>query len=359
MTQNKTVSDLPAVADYFPPACGKYDVSPALLPFGSDFGNRDADQQVFQLDEQFAHYRAAKLAARRERLSKYYRTHMLSAEVSGTVLRFIIERLSLEHPGLFSLQGHSGHKLALQCQLTDERLVFDNRMRLVDVQRRGGADLPSPDYHDALDALACQLQEDIVIVNKSPFGRDWLAAIHLCMANQWSAEDKIGQPFRDVHAPVPGMRNERQDAGKLVNTIVNKGPFVRFAWGLTSDANLNHHPRPTGNVPDASGAASDFNPRQPVLYLRTERQTLWPFAAQQAALFTIRTYLSDCHTIRQDAERNSQLISALRSMSSEQLRYKGIQGAERDILQWLVRGRMSGEPSQLLRHAVRHLLQHR
>jgi hypothetical protein len=348
---------LPPVADYFPPASGKYDVRPALLPFGSDFGNRDADQQVFQLDEQFPRYRATKLAARRERLSKYYRTHMLSTEVSGSVLRFIIERLSLEHPESFSLQGHSGRMLALHCQLTDETLIFDDRMRLVDVQRSARSDLPSPDYHDALDALACQVQEDIVVVSKSPFGRDWLAAIHLCMANQWSAEDKIGQPFRETHAPVPGMRNEQQDADKLVNAIINKGPFVRFAWGLTSDENLNHHPRPASSMADAGGAANDFDPAQPQLYLRIERQTLWPFTTQQAALFTIRTYLTDCNGIRQDAERNSQLISALRSMSSEQLRYKGIEQAQRNILQWLVGGRMRSDPSRLLRHAIRHLLQ--
>jgi hypothetical protein len=62
-------------ARYFPIESGRYEVKPGLFKFGTDFGNGDADRQVFQIDDQFPRYHAVKLAARQEQLSKYYQPH--------------------------------------------------------------------------------------------------------------------------------------------------------------------------------------------------------------------------------------------------------------------------------------------
>ena len=62
-------------ARYFPLESGRYEVKPGLFKFGTDFGNGDADRQVFQIDDEFPRYQAAKMAARQERLSKYFQTH--------------------------------------------------------------------------------------------------------------------------------------------------------------------------------------------------------------------------------------------------------------------------------------------
>lgn len=64
-------------AYYFPLAHGRYEVKPGLVTFDTDFGNEATDQQVFQFDSSFTHYRQMKLAARAEQLSKYYQTHKL------------------------------------------------------------------------------------------------------------------------------------------------------------------------------------------------------------------------------------------------------------------------------------------
>ncbi len=348
---------LPQPADYFPLQKGIYDVSPALQDFGVDLGNAAADQQVFQLDENFSSYRQVKLDARQERLSKYYRTQMLSADVLTGILRFVIERLTLEHPELFQLNSQSEKDIALHCKLTDETLVFDQKLRFLRVERSGSA--PTPDYHDALDALACQIQEDLAIICKSPFGRDWLAAVHLCHANNWAAEEKIGQSFQSIHEPVAGMQNNKRDAEAIVNNIVKKGPFLRFAWGLTPELNLNQHPRPCLSSAGSKKKKMHFDPLNPSLYLRVERQILWPFPEQHAALFTIRTYITDCSQIRDNREQNEQLVSALDSMTKEQLKYKCLNKNRKPVVKWLSSKYSKVKPSQSLKKAIHQLYRKR
>ncbi len=353
MTDTSENIPLPQAASYFPLRDGIYDVSPALKDFGVDLGNAVADQQVFQLDENFIAYRQVKLDARQERLSKYYRTQMLSAEVLTSILRFIIERLTLEHPGQFHLNSQSEKAIALYCKLTEETLVFDQKLRFIRVERNGPA--PSPDYHDALDALACQVQEDLAIISKSPFGRDWLAAVHLCQANNWAAEDKIGQSFQSIHDPVAGMHNSKRDAEAIVNTIVKKGPFLRFTWGLTTEAELNQHPRPCLSSAGNKGKKRRFDPHHPFLYLRVERQILWPFPEQQAALFTIRTYLTDCSQIRDNKAQNEQLVSALNSMTKEQLKYKCLNKNRKPVVKWLTSKYSRSKANQTLKMSIHNL----
>jgi hypothetical protein len=357
MTDTAEKIALPQAASYFPLQDGIYDVSPALKDFGIDLGNASADQQVFQLDEDFTAYRQAKLAARQERLSKYYRTQMLSTEVLTRTLRFIIERLTLEHPDLFQLNSQSEKDIALFCKLTDETLIFDQKLRFIKVKRGGSA--PTPDYHDALDALACQIQEDIAVISKSPFGRDWLAAVHLCHANNWAAEEKIGQSFQSIHEPVAGMHNNKRDSEAIVNTIVMKGPFLRYAWGLTPEQELNQHPRPCLSSAGSKNKKRTFDSQHPSLYLRVERQILWPFPEQQAALFTIRTYLTDCHQIRDNKEQNEQLVSALNSMTKEQLKYKCLNKNRKPIIKWLTGMYGGKKANQTLRKAIHRIYRKR
>ena len=353
MNETSENRSLPETASYFPLEQGVYDVGPGLNDFGIDLGNGTTDQQVFQFDENFLTCRQVKLDARQERLSKYYRTQMLSTDVSTSILRFIIERLTLEHPSLFQLNSQSENDTALYCKLTDETLIFDQKLRLTRVERDFTA--PSPDYHDSLDALACQIQEDLAIISQSPFGRDWMAAVHLCQANNWAAEEKIGQSFQATHEPVAGMKNNQRDAEAIVNTIVYKGPFVRFAWGLTTEAELNQHPRPCLASSSKTDKKRRFDSQHPSLFLRVERQVLWPFPEQQAALFTIRTYVTDCHQIRDDEDMNSKLVSALQSMTKEQLKYKCLNKDYKAILKWLTRNYAKTKPSMTLRAAIKRL----
>jgi hypothetical protein len=98
-----------------------------------------------------------------------------------------------------------------------------------------------------------------------------------------------------------------------------------------------------------------FDPASPSLYLRVERQVLWPFPEQQAALFTIRTYISDCQQLCNDSHRKKQLSNALKSMSRDQLKYKGIDKNLDPILEWLGENNHDHQPSKQLRTAIRQI----
>lgn len=282
-----------AIPDYFPPAGGRYEVKPGLFKFGKSLGGGAADQHVFQFDSTFPRYRQNKLAARAERLGKYFCTRDFTPEVERAVTRFIIERLVGEH------------------------------LRRFETLRSTGT---------TFDALAMQVQEDLAVVSTDRAGRHWLSAIHLCAPNHWAAEDKIGRTFAAIHEPVAGMTEMNRRSDELVRVMLDATDgLVRFAWGIMWDDELNHHPQP----PPGIVRAAAFDPDQPRAFLRVERQTLWGLPAVGAALFTIRTYLYDLAVVRNHPARANDLGSALTSMTDASATYKGLSTSRDALIRWL------------------------
>lgn len=313
---------------YFPLGSHRYELRTGLHVLGTDFGNGDADQKVFQIDASFDHYRRAKLLARNERLSKYYQVHRYTPVVAQRVTRFIAWRLTQEHPTYFSVEQQTRGGTVLNCTLTGETLVFTADMQLL--KARSEVD---PPYASSLDALSCQTQEDVAVLRVTD--REWLSAVHLCFPNHWAAEEKIGRNFADIHSPVPGIGKISAKAEALVSAMIYKGPYVRFAWGLSTDTHLNHHPQRHSDIAQHDWRGRAFNSAQPKLWLRIERQTSWGFPDVAAALFTIRTYFTDCRQIKREPEKLIRLTRAIESMTPETLRYKGIAADKTEILRWL------------------------
>ncbi len=150
---------------YFPLERGTYQVTPGLHALGTDFGNGKADSFLFQFDDNFAHYRQTKLAARTESLQKYYCKAGFSPRKMEIINQFLIQQLYHESPDLFSLQRGENH-CRLHCNLTNETLVFDSQFKLVENQTDGAG------YTDGFDALVMQIQEDISVVEKTSDGLD-------------------------------------------------------------------------------------------------------------------------------------------------------------------------------------------
>ncbi len=287
--------------DYFPPAIGRYEVKPGLFRFGKPLGGGEADGHVFQIDSSFPRYRQTKLESRAERLGKYFRVRDLAPETERAVVTFIVDRLIHEHPDLFALDGR-----VLRCALTGDRVLLDDAT--------------------AFDTLASQVQEVPAIVSVKD-DQHWISALHICFPNFWAPEEKIGASFAAIHEPVAGMEQMNRQSGDLVNVMLNATDgLVRFAWGITSDDELNHHP---------DKPSSSFDPANPSAFVRVERQTVWGFPNLGAALFTIRTYFHDCALIRRDTQRRASLIAALRSMSPASLAYKRLDNTRDELIHWL------------------------
>ncbi|MBD2342554.1 heme-dependent oxidative N-demethylase family protein [Anabaena subtropica] len=327
----QTVEKFDGTAIYFPLMNGRYEVKPGMEAFGCDLGNGQADKQVFQIDECFADYRQAKLLARGERLSKYYQTCNYTQAVGGAIARLIIERLIQEHPQHFDLH-QTANTWQFHSYLTQETLYLNADLELQQVSTLGSPVFPA--YASTLDALAAQLQEDLTVICRSADGSNWLSAVHLCYPNHWSAEEKIGRDFAAIHAPVAGMEKINRRAEAIVNTMIARKPTVRFAWGLSTDTRLNHHPEPPPNVSASQWQGRKFDLQSPRLYLRIERQVIWGLPEYDTALFTIRTYFRDCSVVKQDSVLRSKLYAAVESMSAESLIYKGLAESRDSILQW-------------------------
>ena len=308
-------SPAPDSAFYTPWGKGVYEVVPALRPFGTDFGNGHWDQKLFQLDTASERIIAAKRVALRERRTKYVRGWKLGREVEGAVTRFIIDRLAADYPDRFEA-GFEGDSPTLESD--GRRWVFSTSR----------FDTESP----SLELLMRLVAEDMAIVRRTD-GADYISYLHLCSPSHWAAEEKIGRSFFSTHMPIPGFDRVNAVADSLVDSMIHKGPFVRFVWGVESDDRPNHHPEPPPGVDPREWDGRDFSGGR--FWVRTERQVVWGLPEFEAAVFTIRVgFVPDTVVLANPHLRDS-LRAAVQSMSPESLAYKGLTRGQDDLLKLL------------------------
>jgi len=288
-----TASRLPGAAIYFPITDDRYSTRAGLTKFGHDFGNGLQDQQLFQLDNNFSRYRDNKLAIRNDDLYDYVCTDQANHSCLDTATKFILQQLCHEHPDYFYLNGEN-----LDCRLSGEQLSTHS---------------VNKGYENLFDALALQVQEDICLMQIKKSTPSLIAA-HLCAANHWSAREKLNMNMMTLHQMIPGFTEENPKPNQLLTGLHNKTQaYVRFAWGLSNHPILNQHPNIIHN---------ELNPADEKIWMRIERQVIWPIANTDLVLFTIRTYFRDCADL--DKQQRVSLIRAIESMSEETLVYKKI-----------------------------------
>jgi dimethylamine monooxygenase subunit A len=288
-------------------------VAPGLRPLSTDYGNGAADRRILQIDEDFPRYRANKEACFAEYRAKYWLTHDLTREVAVAAARAIGWHLSNDFPDYY--ESNEG---SLESLITGERVVWTEAGLLDRVSSR------LPDGVDQLlEAMAFQIQADLAVVVREPDGGDRIAALHLCSPSHWAGGDKIGRSFFETHAPVPAFDAVNAVAAKLVKTIIEAGPFVRFVWGVESDDRLNHHPSAPPGWDQEEWWGRRFDRGR--FWVRTERQTILGLPDVDAALFFIHVQTLPDSEVLADEEMRSALLSGLLSMSPEARAYKGVE----------------------------------
>ncbi len=305
---------------YLPFLDGKYSTAPALTILTK--AEEQQDRCTFQVDDQYDQFRENKQNCRKEDINKYYCEAELHPETIAASNRQIVTLLINEYPEVFELSANEtiSH---LHNKKTGERFQWNDDW--ITIQH----DV----YTSLFDALSCQVQEDLVICQLDG-DRDWLAAIHLTAPNHWSPTDKIGKPFGAVHQPVPGMEKLNQQYFKMLVIAVQKGPFFRFAWGISTDKRLNHHPIAPPDKDPVDWAGRKIEPGNDAIYLRVERQTITGIPSCNAFLFTIRTYFYDI--LELDPDEKKALYLAVKSMSAASLEYKGLTDKVEILENWLL-----------------------
>lgn len=187
-----------------------------------------------------------------------------------------------------------------------------------------------PGRVESLEEAALSIPDDLAIVTRNADGGDHLAALLVFFPNGWSAREKIGKSFFQVHMPVAQFAAINAKATQFVNLMVSTPePLHRFVWGIRFDDYLDH--RLPHEEPPAPAEA--FDPRSPRVYVRVERQVILSMPKVQSAIFLIRTFLYDVAQLPK--ETLPPLIQALETMHPESVEYKGLTAAVPTLLPWL------------------------
>jgi hypothetical protein len=324
---------LPASPDYFPLAHGRYDVAAGLKPLG--------DKPNFEIDGDYLAYMQAKAASWLDDPGKYHLEAGFEAGLHGAIAEFAMVALARTYPTYFTFApGEAAvfhnHLLGLKATFAADTRRVQNVARTQALLSGGEAVYAGFDFSGlpAFTFLALQTQEDWAVTAVSPEGAESLQALSISFPNHWRPEEKIGRSFAEVHVPVAGIAPLVKAAPALIETMIHKGPWERFAWGVATDTVLNHHP---DNPDDPARTLTDYSPAGAGrgTWLRIERQTLVGFPLHRGALFTIRTYFTPVAQVAADPERRQALASAVRGMSDEAVAYKGLVKLRPPLLQYL------------------------
>ncbi|THF88593.1 DUF3445 domain-containing protein [Deinococcus sp. KSM4-11] len=318
---------------YRPFMGGQYEVAAGLFRLGTqpipwrEDGAPEA--HTFAFDDTYPAFLASKAASHRRALHEYAGEANLSTTLREAALSFLATTMAAESDGVITWDGVSLHNAQLGWTAH-----LDLRRGSVEGLTRTRAPLSGViadiEPIHALDFLGLNVQEDLAVIARGPAG-DWLAATHVLNPQHWDPRDKLGRDFVAVHAPVAGSGPMNATAPRLVDAVITRGPFVRFAWGLAMTDRLDHHP--AGPPDDDRHSQTRFDPER--AFLRVERQTLTGFPHADGALFTIRPYTSALTMAVMTPEQAAALARALRSMTPAQVAYKGLTALLPDLLLWL------------------------
>ena len=279
---------LPTIPRYRPFHKGSYTTTPSLLPLGTDFGNGVLDSLALQLDSGIA-----ALIANKQQIQTY-RPLVLVSDLSPSVANAAIAQLAAEREVT---------QITLGANYPDVSLAEETwRDTSLTPERR-------------FEALALSLAEDIAILEINPDDSDRNALMSIAAPSRWAPEEKIGCSFITTHIPVPNMEKTLAVAPKLQQMLLERGPFVRFAWGISTTNALDTHPS-VAEPPYAGGDA----------WLRVERQVIRRIPEHPAYIFTIRVIIESLSSVRENPTDAAALASALRSMDEKSRIYKSVDG---------------------------------
>jgi hypothetical protein len=183
---------------------------------------------------------------------------------------------------------------------------------------------------DASEPIELAFEEDFAVLEAAGTTLPWLC---VCVPSHWPPEEKLGQPFSAVHAPVADNQALLAAGRQLVQLVTGGERFERFVWTVSPSGRYDQHPRRHPRTPWPAEADPEAFARQ--CFLRSERQTFIPVPAGGQAVFTIRVMLqplAEAVRTRDDAQR---LHDSLASMSDAVLAYKNLASARTPLLAWL------------------------
>ena len=179
--------------------------------------------------------------------------------------------------------------------------------------------------------LELAFEQDFAVLDGTDTTLPWLC---VCLPSHWAPEEKLGQPFAAVHAPVADNQGLLAAAGQLVQLVTGGGEWERFVWTISPSGRFDQHPRRQARMPWPAQADPGSFAAQ--CFFRAERQTFFPVGdGSRRAVFTIRVMLEPLAAIIDAPAKAARLHGALASMSEAVLAYKNLAAAREPLLRWL------------------------
>ena len=173
--------------------------------------------------------------------------------------------------------------------------------------------------------------EDLLILRAT--GEQELIAGHLCFANGWCLNDKLGRPLLEIHAPVPGYAEKLGSPTRnLLERLKPGRPVGRLNWSMKPTNRLDLSPRWNDWLRSVISEVTAANAGERCC-LRVERQTLTALPESGCVLFTIHTSQQAVATLT--AEQRGLLLGVLETIPPEMADYKGLTPVLGSTLRWL------------------------
>lgn len=187
------------------------------------------------------------------------------------------------------------------------------------------------DWHPGCGVpLELAFEEDFAVLEGEAGTVPWLC---VCAPSHWAPEDKLGQTFAAVHAPVADSGGLRDSATSLVRVVTGGLRWERWVWSVSPSPRHDQHPR--RHRPAAWSDTHDPSAFARTCWLRVERQTFLPVPGTRQVVFTIRVQLQPLVAAIDTPQAATRLHDSLASMSEAVLEYKNLAAAKPRLLQWL------------------------
>jgi dimethylamine monooxygenase subunit A len=237
------------------------------------------------------------------------------------VVELLLQNMATHYPQYFTLIK-DGDRWIWHNQLLNEETCF------VFGQRESLPQLP-------LDWVGRQMQEDLLILRSTEDGSMPLVAGQLCFPNAWCLDDKMEQPFLDIHRSVPLFAEHIGRSSSLLLQRLKAGrPVWRLNWSFKATARLNHIPQYHYEEQQLSSQITCENIGERC-FVRIERQALARLPKTNAVLFTIHTYQSPLALVVDNVDAAQRIFNIVKTMPAEMLRYKAMLPYATILLEYL------------------------
>ncbi len=184
-----------------------------------------------------------------------------------------------------------------------------------------------------LELISYLAGDDFCILDR--FDDDYrLVAASVCAPTYWELSEKMGNPMREVHAPIPHL--EEKIGHMIRHFFKNLEPdnyYQRSNWFLMStpdltlfkdnyDIHISADELHTGNIMNK-------------LYIRCERQSFVKLKQTQNIVFGIKIYVSPLHIVNKYTDIAQDLLLAVNTMTAEHKNLMGIDAYEKVLVDYL------------------------